>query len=121
MNNSQLASAPNEFTPENYQSDFVPEKKMAELVGTTDRALQGKRAKGLIPKGVWNTIDNRVYYSIRRYEAWLESLWVCPPELNLSASPSAFASPGKGNAAAKPSPIPKRQRDLKRQPIYALT
>ncbi|MOA12706.1 hypothetical protein D3C78_1327230 [compost metagenome] len=94
---------------------------MAELLGTTDRALQGKRAKGLIPKGVWNTIDNRIYYSIRRYEAWFESQWDCPPELNLLDSPSAFASPGMGNAVARPSPIPRHRKALKRQPIYALT
>jgi hypothetical protein len=104
-----------------YHLDKIPEDKMAELVGTTRRALQGKRARGVIPKGVWNTIDSRIYYSIRRYEAWLESQWDCPPELNLLDSPSAFASPGTGNAAAKPSPIPKRRRGLRLPPTYALT
>jgi hypothetical protein len=104
-----------------YHLDKIPEDKMAELVGTTRRALQGKRARGVIPKGVWNTIDSRIYYSIRRYEAWLESQWDCPPELNLLDSPSAFASPGTGNAVAKPSPIPKRRRGLRLPPTYALT
>ncbi|MDD1002179.1 hypothetical protein [Pseudomonas sp. TNT2022 ID642] len=104
-----------------YHLDKIPEDKMAELVGTTRRALQGKRARGVIPKGVWNTIDNRIYYSIRRYEAWLESQWDCPPELNLLDSPSAFASLGTGNAVAKPSPIPKRRRGLRLPPTYALT
>jgi hypothetical protein len=103
------------------QIDKIPEDKMAELVGTTRRALQGKRARGVIPKGVWNSIDSRIYYSIRRYEAWLESQWDCPPELNLLDSPSAFASPGTGNAVAKPSPIPKRRRGLRLPPTYALT
>jgi len=104
-----------------YHLDKIPEDKMAELVGTTRRALQGKRARGVIPKGVWNTIDSRIYYSLRRYEAWLESQWDCPPELNLLDSPSAFASPGTGNAVAKPSPIPKRRRGLRLPPTYALT
>ncbi|WP_260687693.1 hypothetical protein [Pseudomonas sp. AO-1] len=104
-----------------YHLDKIPEDKMAELVGTTRRALQGKRARGVIPKGVWNTIDSRIYYSLRRYEAWLESQWDCPPELNLLGSPSAFASPGTGNAVAKPSPIPKRRRGLRLPPTYALT
>ncbi|WP_454246922.1 hypothetical protein [Pseudomonas sp. F-14 TE3623] len=104
-----------------YQIDKIPEDKMAELVGTTRRALQGKRARGVIPKGVWNTIDSRIYYSLRRYEAWLESQWDCPPELNLLDSPSVFASPGTGNAVAKPSPIPKRRRGLRLPPTYALT
>jgi hypothetical protein len=110
-----------ESTLQTYQIDKIPEDMMAELVGTTRRALQGKRARGVIPKGVWNTIDSRIYYSIRRYEAWLESQWDCPPELNLLDSPSAFASPGTGNAAARPSPIPKRRKGLKLPPIYALT
>ncbi|WP_240996696.1 hypothetical protein [Pseudomonas viridiflava] len=104
-----------------YHLDKIPEDKMAELVGTTRRALQGKRARGVIPKGVWNSIDSRIYYSLRRYEAWLESQWDCPPELNLLDSPSAFASPGTGNAVAKPSPIPKRRRGLRLPPTYALT
>lgn len=104
-----------------YHLDKIPEDKMAELVGTTRRALQGKRARGVIPKGVWNTIDSRIYYSLRRYEAWLESQWDCPPELNLLDSPSAFASPGTGSAVAKPSPIPKRRRGLRLPPTYALT
>ncbi|MFW9082439.1 hypothetical protein ACOI9X_24665 [Pseudomonas sp. P2757] len=104
-----------------YHLDKIPEDKMAELVGTSRRALQGKRARGVIPKGVWNTIDSRIYYSLRRYEAWLESQWDCPPELNLLDSPSAFASPGTGNAVAKPSPIPKRRRGLRLPPTYALT
>ncbi|WP_256592723.1 hypothetical protein [Pseudomonas sp. 43NM1] len=107
--------------PQTYQIDKIPEDKMAELVGTTRRALQGKRARGVIPKGVWNTVDNRIYYSIRRYEAWLESQWDCPPELNLQDSPFVFASPGMGNAAARPSPIPKRRRGLRLPPTYALT
>ena len=106
---------------DNYQVDKIPEEKMAELVGSTRRALQGKRARGVIPRGVWNIIDNRVYYSIRRYEAWLESQWDCPPELNWQDSLSAFASPGMGNAVARPSPIPRHRKALKRQPIYALT
>ncbi|WP_285416558.1 hypothetical protein [Pseudomonas sp. efr-133-TYG-5] len=104
-----------------YHLDKIPEDKMAELIGTTRRALQGKRARGVIPKGIWNSIDSRIYYSLRRYEAWLESQWDCPPELNLQDGPSAFASPGTGNAVAKPSPIPKRQRGLRLPPTYALT
>lgn len=102
-----------------YQSDKVAEKHFAEMVHTTRRALQGKRQRGIIPKGVWNEIDGQVYYSIERYEAWLESLWDCPPELNLQVNHSAFASRGS-SAGAKPSPIPKRQKALKRQPIYVL-
>jgi hypothetical protein len=106
---------------EPYVADKVPEAKMAELVGTTRRALQGKRARGIIPKGVWNEIDGRIYYSIRRYEAWLESQWDCPPELNSRANLSASGSRGMAKDAARPSLIPKRQKGSKLPPIYALT
>ncbi|WP_307833049.1 hypothetical protein [Pseudomonas sp. TH10] len=105
--------------PVEYLSDKVAEKNFAEMVGTTRRALQGKRQRNIIPKGVWNEIDGQIYYSIRRYEAWLESLWDCPPELNSQVNQSAFASHGS-SGAARPSPIPKRQKALKRPQIYAL-
>ena len=108
-----------EQLPVEYMSDKVAEKNFAEMVGTTRRALQGKRQRNIIPKGVWNEIDGQIYYSIRRYEAWLESLWDCPPELNLRASQSGFASLGS-SGVARPSPIPKRQKALKRPQIYAL-
>ena len=108
-----------EQIPVEYLSDKIAEKNFAEMVGTTRRALQGKRQRNIIPKGVWNEIDGQIYYSIRRYEAWLESLWDCPPELNSQASQSAFASHGS-SGAARPSPIPKRQKALKQQPIYVL-
>ena len=106
--------------PETFQLDKVPEVRMAEIIGTTKRALEGKRDRGVIPEGVWNKIDNRIFYSIRRYEAWLESQWACPPELNSLASQSAFDSRVEVSAAARLSRIPKRQMESKRQPIYAI-
>lgn len=48
--------------------DKVLEAKMAELIGTTTKALQRKRERGIIPLGVWNIIDGRVTYSKRRYD-----------------------------------------------------
>ncbi|WP_338523320.1 hypothetical protein NUH87_26555 [Pseudomonas batumici] len=108
-----------EQIPVEYLSDKIAEKNFAEMVGTTRRALQGKRQRGIIPKGVWNEIDGQIYYSIRRYEAWLESLWDCPPELNLQDNQSGFVSPGS-SGAARPSPIPKRQKASKLPPICAL-
>lgn len=107
-------------TQEPFQLDKVPEARMAEIIGTTKRALEGKRDRGVIPEGVWNKIDGRIFYSVRRYEAWLESQWACPQELSLLVSPSAFGSPGEASAAAKLSRIPKHQKALKRQPIYAI-
>ncbi|WP_236412669.1 hypothetical protein [Pseudomonas syringae] len=105
---------------EAFQLDKVPEARMAEIIGTTKRALEGKRDRGVIPEGVWNKIDGRIFYSIRRYEAWLESQWACPQELSSLGSLSAFDSPGAVSAAAKLSRIPKHQKASRRQPIYAI-
>ncbi len=62
--------------------DKVNEPLMAELIGTTRRALERKRLSGLTPHGVWDKVDGRIMYSLKRYEAWLESRWVAftPPE-----------------------------------------
>jgi hypothetical protein len=107
--------------PDTYPFDKVPEERMALLLGTTKRALEGKRARGIIPDGVWNKIDNRVFYSIRRYEAWQESQWECPPELSLQANQSGSGSHGMAKGGAKLSPIPRRQRGSRRPQIYAIT
>ena len=34
-----------------YEPDKVPEGKMVEMLGATKRALEGKRARGVIPIG----------------------------------------------------------------------
>ena len=46
--------------------DKVLEARMAEIIGTTTKALQRKRERGVIPRGVWDVLDGRVTYSIRR-------------------------------------------------------
>lgn len=107
--------------PFEYDSDKVPESRMAVILGTTKRALEGKRARGIIPQGVWNNFDGRILYSVGRYDAWLESQWACPPDLNLQVNPFESASPGREKGAVKRLPIPKRLRGSKRPQIYALT
>jgi hypothetical protein len=57
--------------------DKVSEKQMAELLGITLRAIQGRRTRGKIPNHIWRRIDGHVVYSIRRFEEWLEGHW--PP------------------------------------------
>ncbi|MDI3369710.1 hypothetical protein QLG14_10740 [Pseudomonas sp. V104_10] len=103
-----------------YVSDKVPEEKMAELVGTTKRALEGKRSRGVIPEGVWKKIDGRIFYSIRRYEAWLEGSWGYPLESNSSANQSGSVLLATVNVGPKLSHTPRPPRGSKRQPIYAL-
>jgi hypothetical protein len=55
--------------------DKVSESMMAELLGTTARALQGKRARGITPENIWSKVDGSIMYSLKRYEAFLESQW----------------------------------------------
>ena len=38
---------------EDYPVDKVLEAKLAELVGTTQKALERKRGRKIIPEGVW--------------------------------------------------------------------
>ncbi|WP_244152915.1 hypothetical protein [Pseudomonas peli] len=96
--------------------DKISEEKMAELLGTTKRALQAKRARKQIPEGVWLKIGRNIIYSLRRYDEWLESQWICPPGWKFSETPYASGSPGMDAGAAKRSPIPSRQRGLRRRP-----
>ena len=70
----QVMPGLNEIT-ENW--DKVSEELMAELMGLTARALQGRRARGKIPTDIWREIDGRIMYSMKRYDAWLEGYW--PP------------------------------------------
>ncbi|MCY1368214.1 hypothetical protein D9M69_551820 [compost metagenome] len=100
--------------------DKVSEKQMAELLGTTVRSLQARRARKQIPEGVWIKNGRQIIYSKRRYDEWLESQWVCPPGWNSSATPSAFASPGTDDAAAKRSRIPPRKRGSRLHPSLGI-
>ncbi|WP_256660871.1 hypothetical protein [Pseudomonas sp. DY-1] len=103
-----------------YPVDKVLEAKLAELVGTTQKALERKRERKIIPEGVWRKLDGRIIYSISRYNAWLEGLWISPPASNSSESESASASTGRRSAAAKPSPTPRRPRGSQRQLVYVI-
>ena len=111
---------PGSSTPEAFQFDKVPESKMAELLGTTKRALESKRDRGVIPEGVWKKIDGRIFYSIRRYEAWLDNEWDSQLGSNTSASQYESVSFGTASADPKRSRIPKPPRGSRRQQIYAL-
>lgn len=99
--------------------DKVLESKLAELVGTTAKALARKREKGVIPVGVWQKVDGRIMYSKRRYDEWLESLWRSPRALKSSAAPYESASPGEP-ADAKRSISPRRLRGSQQPPIFVL-
>ncbi|MCY1552169.1 hypothetical protein D9M68_885500 [compost metagenome] len=99
--------------------DKVLESKLAELIGTTTKALSRKRERGVIPRGVWQIIDGRVMYSRRRYDEWVESLWASPRESKSSATRSGSASPGS-SAAVKPLLSPPRRRASPRPQVLEL-
>jgi hypothetical protein len=100
--------------------DKVQEEEMARLVGTTKRALETKRQRGVIPPGVYATIDGRITYSIRRYDQWVESQWPSPQELNSLGTVSASASCGTAAGVAKPSPTRRPRKVSKRPPVSEL-
>lgn len=100
--------------------DKISEKRMAELLGTTARALQGRRDRGQIPEGVWNKIGRRIIYSRRRYDEWLESQWICPPGWRSEATQSVSVSLGAARGAAKPSRIPRRGRASQLHPVLEI-
>ena len=97
-----------------YPVDKVLEAKLAELVGTTQKALERKRERKVIPEGVWQKLDGRIIYSISRYNEWLESQWTCPPASNPSANDCASASHGRRSAGAKRLATPKPPRGSQR-------
>ncbi|WP_158243838.1 MULTISPECIES: DUF4224 domain-containing protein [unclassified Pseudomonas] len=65
--------------------DKVSESMMAELLGTTARALQGKRARGITPENVWSKVDGSIMYSLKRYEAFLDTQW--PAHIPIAPAP----------------------------------
>jgi len=56
-------------------SDKLTEMQMADELGTSLKALQHRRYRGQIPEGVWMKQGRTIYYSLQRYDEWLESIW----------------------------------------------
>lgn len=100
--------------------DKVYERKLAELIGTTPKALERKRQRGVLPPGVWEKVDGCIMYSLERYNEWAESQWGSRKALRSQEAPSASASHGRKNDVAKRSPILRRPRDLQQQQVYVL-
>jgi len=103
-----------------HEMDKVSEEKMADLLGTTVYALRARRARRQIPMGVWIKQGSRIIYSIRRYEEWLESQWVCPEGWKSSGTLSVSALPTTGSGAVKRSPIPRHKKASQLHPSFAI-
>lgn len=100
--------------------DKLTEKQMADRLGTTVKALQARRGRGQIPEGVWNKLGNHVMYSVRRYDEWLESLWVSPPGWKSEVTRSASALVGTVNVSQKRSRIPPRKGGSRLPPVLEI-
>ncbi|MGV6396925.1 hypothetical protein ACTUVN_002620 [Pseudomonas caspiana] len=109
-----------ETLPDDSGHDKITEKRMAELIGTTAKALQRKRERNIIPVGVWMKVDGRIMYSKWRYDEWLENLWNSRQGLSLSGNPSASGSQGTSAGAVRRSPSPKPRKASQQQRVYVL-
>ncbi|CAI8773103.1 HTH_17 domain-containing protein [Pseudomonas soli] len=100
--------------------DKVTEKRMAELIGCTKRALEHRRQEVKIPEGVWMKHGGRIIYSKKRYDEWLESQWIYPEGSKSSAAPSAYVSHGMVSVDVKRSPIPRHKKGSRLHPSFAI-
>lgn len=55
--------------------DMLTEVQMAAHLGITKRAIQSRRSRGQFPPEVCQKVGSTWFYSLKRYEAWLESQW----------------------------------------------
>ncbi|SDK82344.1 hypothetical protein SAMN05216189_105327 [Pseudomonas delhiensis] len=104
----------------NEDVDKISEARLAFLIGTTQKALERKRERKIIPEGVWSKIDGRIIYSKRRYDEWVESLWTDRAALRSSATRSASVSHGMVSVGVKPLPIRQPRKGSPRQAVYEL-
>lgn len=63
------------LTTELASTDKLTETQMADELATSLKALQHRRYRGQIPEGVWMKQGRTIYYSLQRYDEWLESIW----------------------------------------------
>ncbi len=61
--------------------ETLTEPQMATHLGITKRAIQGRRSRGQIPPEVCQKVRSTWFYSLRRYEDWLKSLWPPTPTI----------------------------------------
>ncbi|WP_459205952.1 hypothetical protein ACSMEV_15570 [Pseudomonas sp. MLB6B] len=100
--------------------DKVTEQRMADLLGCTKRALEGRRLRAAIPEGVWMKHGGRIIYSKKRYDEWLESQWIYPQGSTFIMDRSDSGSCGKVLAEVKPFPTPRHKKASKLHPSFAI-
>lgn len=99
--------------------DKIHERRLAELIGTTPKALEHKRREGIIPEGVWLKERGRIMYSLARYNEWAERQWVSSMESRPGAKACGTVSSGAADAQAKRTPI-RQPRKGSQRPVITL-
>lgn len=100
--------------------DKILEKRLAELIGTTPKALEHKRLSGIIPRGVWLKEGGRIMYSLERYNTWAENQWISQMESRPGAIASGYVLLGTVSVEANQRRISRPPRGSQRQVVSAL-
>lgn len=100
--------------------DKVFEARLAELIGTTSKALEHKRLAGIIPRGIWEKVNGRIMYSLERYNTWAENQWVSRMASKSEAAASGSALLGTVNVEASRRPISRPPRGSQRPVVSVL-
>lgn len=100
--------------------DKVLEKRLAELIGTTPKALEHKRLSGIIPHGVWLKEGGRIMYSLERYNIWAENQWLSQMASRPGATNSGSVLLGTVSVEAKKLHISQPRRGSQRQVVSVL-
>lgn len=100
--------------------DKVLEKRLAELIGTTAKALEHKRLSGIIPYGVWLKECGRIMYSLERYNAWAENQWLSQMESRPGEIASGSVLLGTVSVEANQRRINRPPRGSQRQVVSEL-
>ncbi|MNO65576.1 hypothetical protein D3C76_563380 [compost metagenome] len=64
--------------------DMLTEAQIAAHLGMTKRAIQSRRDRGQFPPEVCQKVGPTWFYSLSRFEAWLDSHWP-PVQLKIQA------------------------------------
>ena len=100
--------------------DKVLEKRLAELIGTTAKALEHKRLAGIIPHGVWLKEGGRIFYSLERYNEWSENQWASRMASRSEGTVSGSVLLGTVSVEANRLPISRPRKGSQRQAVCVL-
>lgn len=100
--------------------DKVSEKRLAELIGTTAKALEHKRLSGIIPRGVWLKESGRIMYSLERYNTWAENQWASRLASKSEATPSESVLLSTVSVEVNRRPISRPPRGSQRPVVSVL-